>query len=67
VGLGAFYRVGAERRRHKMATQLNSTEARQRTLPGAMFWALVVFLALAVIAGLVLAVEWVSLPSSGTP
>lgn len=46
-----------------MATELNPTEARQATKrPRAMIWVLIVSLMLAVIAGLALAVGWISLP-----
>ncbi|MGI8852638.1 MAG: hypothetical protein ACR2GC_04965 [Methyloceanibacter sp.] len=42
---------------------LNTTEARQGGRPRAMLWVLVISIALAVIAGLVLALGWISLPS----
>jgi hypothetical protein len=45
-----------------MATKLTPTEARQGTGPRAMFWVLSASLALAVIAGLVLGLGWISLP-----
>jgi hypothetical protein len=45
-----------------MAPKLNPTEARQGTGPRAMFWVLTVSLTLAVIAGLLLALGWISLP-----
>jgi hypothetical protein len=46
-----------------MVTELNATEARQATKrPRAMIWVLVVSLMLAIIAGLTLAVGWISLP-----
>ncbi|MGA8690229.1 MAG: hypothetical protein WB662_10070 [Methyloceanibacter sp.] len=46
-----------------MVTQLNPTEARQATkTPRAMLWVLIVSLMLAFIAGLALAVGWISLP-----
>jgi len=47
-----------------MVTYLNATEARAATKrPRAMIWVLVVSLMLAGIAGLALAVGWISLPS----
>lgn len=47
----------------RMITQLNPTEARQATTrPRAMILVLTVSLMLAVIAGLALAVGWISLP-----
>jgi hypothetical protein len=46
-----------------MVTELNATEARAATKrPRAMMWVLIVSLLLAVIAGLALAVGWISLP-----
>jgi hypothetical protein len=46
-----------------MVTELNATEARQATMrPRAMLWVLAVSLMLAVVAGLALAVGWISLP-----
>ncbi len=46
-----------------MTTELNATEARQATKrPRAMIWVLVTSLMLALIAGLALAVGWISLP-----
>jgi len=46
-----------------MVTELNATEARAATKrPRAMIWVLVVSLMLAGIAGLALAVGWISLP-----
>lgn len=48
-----------------MPTVLNKTEARQGTRPSAMFWVLVVSLALAVIAGLLLGLGWIALPWNG--
>ena len=45
-----------------MATKITSTEARQGTGPRAMFWVLTVSIALAVMAGLLLGLGWVSLP-----
>lgn len=42
---------------------LNTTKARQGGRPRAMLWVLVISIALAVIAGLVLALGWISLPS----
>jgi hypothetical protein len=52
-----------ERKDLLMVTQLNPTEARQATkTPRAMLWVLIVSLMLAFIAGLALAVGWISLP-----
>lgn len=45
-----------------MATKLNPTEARQGTGPRATFWVLTISIALAVVAGLMLALGWISLP-----
>ena len=45
-----------------MAIKITPTEARQGTGPRAMFWVLTASIALAVIAGLLLGVGWVSLP-----
>ncbi len=45
-----------------MATKITPTEARQATGPRAMFWVLTGSLALAVIAGLLLAMGWIALP-----
>jgi hypothetical protein len=45
-----------------MVTELNTTEAREGTGPRAMVWVLTVSLALAVVAGLALAVGWINLP-----
>ena len=42
-----------------------TTEARQGTGPHAMFWVLAISLAFAVIAGLLLALGWISLPWGG--
>jgi len=50
-----------------MVTKLTPTEARQGTGPRAMYWVLTVSLTLAVIAGLLLGLGWISLPSLGTP
>ena len=50
-----------------MVTKLTPTEARQGTGPRAMFWVLTISLTLAVIAGLLLGLDWISLPWSGTP
>ena len=50
-----------------MAAKLTTTEARQGTGPRSMFWVLATSLTLAIIAGLVLGLGWVSLPWSGTP
>jgi hypothetical protein len=50
-----------------MITKLTPTEARQGTGPRAMFWVLTISLTLAVIAGLLLGLGWISLPWSGTP
>jgi len=41
----------------------NATEARQGGRPRAMLWVLLISIALAVIAGLVLGLGWISLPS----
>ena len=43
----------------------NPTEARQGTGPRGMFWVLTISLALAVIAGLLLAIGWISVPWGG--
>jgi hypothetical protein len=43
--------------------ELTATEARQGGRPRAMLWVLIVSIALAVIAGLVLGLGWISLPS----
>jgi hypothetical protein len=48
-----------------MVTKLTPTEARQGTGPRAMFWVLTVSITLAVIAGLLLGLGWISLPWSG--
>jgi hypothetical protein len=48
-----------------MATKLNPTEARQGTGPRPMFWVLTISLTLAVMAGLLLALGWISLPWTG--
>jgi hypothetical protein len=45
-----------------MATKITPTEARQGTGPRAMFWVLGASLALAVIAGMLLGLGWISLP-----
>jgi flagellar basal body-associated protein FliL len=45
-----------------MVTELNATEAHQATKRPRAMWVLVVSLMLAVIAGLALAVGWMSLP-----
>jgi hypothetical protein len=50
-----------------MATRLNETEARQGTRPRAILVVLIVSIMLAVIAGLLLALGWISLPGTGTP
>lgn len=42
---------------------LNVTEARQGGRPRAMLWVLIISIALAVIAGLVLGLGWITLPS----
>lgn len=44
------------------APKVTPTEARQGTGPRAMFWVLILSLTLAVIAGLLLGLGWVSLP-----
>jgi hypothetical protein len=46
------------------APKVTPTEARQGTGPRAMFWVLIISLALAVIAGLLLGLGWISLPWS---
>ena len=48
-----------------MATKLNPTEARQGTGPRAMYWVLTISITLAVIAGLLLGLGWISLPWTG--
>lgn len=45
-----------------MAIKITPTEARQGTGPRAMFWVLTTSIALAVVAGLLLGLGWVSLP-----
>ncbi len=45
-----------------MTTELNTTEARQGTRPRAMLVVLIVSLLLALIAGGLLALGWISLP-----
>ncbi|MGH6802781.1 MAG: hypothetical protein ACREC3_05370 [Methyloceanibacter sp.] len=50
-----------------MVTKLTPTEARQGAGPRAMFWVLTISLSLAVTAGLLLGLGWISLPWSGTP
>jgi hypothetical protein len=45
-----------------MVTKLTPTEARQGAGPRAMFWVLTISVTLAVIAGLLLALDWISLP-----
>jgi hypothetical protein len=47
-----------------MSIRLTTTEARQGTGPGAMFYVLIASLTLAVIAGLALGLGWISLPWS---
>jgi hypothetical protein len=47
--------------------KLTATEARQGTGPRAMFWVLMASLTLAVIAGHLLGLGWISLPWNGTP
>jgi hypothetical protein len=42
---------------------LNTTEARQGGRPRAMLWVLLISLGLAIIAGLALGLEWISLPN----
>ena len=46
-----------------MATELNTTEARQGTRPRGMLVVLIVSLLLALFAGGMLALGWISLPS----
>jgi hypothetical protein len=43
--------------------ELSATEARQGGRPRAMLWVLIVSMALAIIVGLALWLEWISLPS----
>ena len=50
-----------------MPPKVTTTEARQGTGPKAMFWVLIIPLALAVIAGLLLGLGWISVPFSATP
>jgi len=45
-----------------MVIERNPTEARQGTGPRAMFWVLWTSVALAVVAGLLLAFGWITLP-----
>ena len=45
-----------------MAAKLNTTEARQGTRPRAMVWVLLASLGLCIVAGLMLAVGWISIP-----
>jgi hypothetical protein len=42
---------------------LNTTEARQGTRPRAMLWVLLVSIALAIAAGIILGLGWISLPA----
>jgi len=49
------------------APKVTPTEARQGAGPRGMFWVLIISLTLAVIAGLVLGLGWISLPWSATP
>jgi len=42
---------------------LNTTEARQGTRPRAMLWVLLVSIALAIAAGLILGLGWISFPA----
>jgi cytochrome b subunit of formate dehydrogenase len=50
-----------------MPPKLTTTEARQGTGPKAMFWVLIISLTLAVIAGLLLGLGWISVPWGATP
>ncbi len=50
-----------------MPPKVTTTEARQGTGPRAMFWVLIISLALAVIAGLLLGLGWISVPWSASP
>ena len=50
-----------------MPPKVTTTEARQGTGPKGMFWVLIISLTLAVIAGLLLGLGWVSVPFSATP
>jgi len=52
---------------HDRPPKLTTTEARQGTGPRAMFWVLIISLTLAVVAGLLLGLGWISLPWVGTP
>ena len=50
-----------------MAPKLTTTEARQATGSRTTFWVLIGSLILALFAGLLLALGWISLPWMGTP
>ena len=50
-----------------MTKVLTNTEARAGTRPQAMLWVLIVSLILAIIAGLLLTVDWINLPWSRKP
>jgi cytochrome b subunit of formate dehydrogenase len=50
-----------------MPPKVTTTEARQGTGPKAMFWVLIISLTLAVIAGLLLGLGWISVPFGATP
>jgi hypothetical protein len=50
-----------------MTKVLTNTEARAGTRPQAMLWVLIVSLILAIIAGLMLTVDWINLPWSRKP
>src|SRR4029078_11248130 len=50
-----------------MPPKVTTTEARQGTGAKAMFWVLIISLTLAVIAGLLLGLGWISVPFSATP
>jgi hypothetical protein len=63
IELSRVYSIQSSRERTElMATKLTPTEARQGTGPRAMFWVLSASVGLAVIAGLLLALGWISLP-----
>lgn len=47
-----------------MAVKINTTEARQATRSRATLWVLLTSIGLCIVAGLLLAVGWISLPWS---
>ena len=53
-------------RTNRMPPKVTTTEARQGTGPRAMFWVLIISLTLAVIAGLLLGLGWISVPWSAS-